>query len=243
MAGFRAEKTRLLAVLERDDWYERIQEEAADTKAATGMISPLLAFLSRPDKRERAAWALGEAVAAVAEKNMEAARVILRRLMWSLNEESGNLGWGAPEAMGCILARTPSLAGEYGNILLSYVRDTGREDNFLDHAPLRAGVFRGLARLAETRPDIVGAKPIVLMAGLRDGDAQVRGMAALAVAAVAGRGLPEPLAGWGEVMELLRGLVGQKEERITWFDGRHERSAVPGELAGEVLRKIGNGRD
>jgi len=38
------------------------------------------------------------------EKEMESARVIMRRLMWSLNDESGDIGWGAPEAMAEIIA-------------------------------------------------------------------------------------------------------------------------------------------
>jgi len=36
--------------------------------------------------------------------------------MWSLNDESGGIGWGAPEAMGAIMARHTGLADEYANI-------------------------------------------------------------------------------------------------------------------------------
>jgi hypothetical protein len=46
---------------------------------------------------------MGEVMAHLADKDMESARVIMRRLMWSLNDESGGIGWGAPEAMGEIV--------------------------------------------------------------------------------------------------------------------------------------------
>ena len=39
--------------------------------------------------------ALGAIVAALAEKEMESARIIMRRLMWSLNDESGSIGSGS----------------------------------------------------------------------------------------------------------------------------------------------------
>jgi len=57
---------------------------------------------------------------------MESARVIMRRLMWSLNDESGGIGWGAPEAMGEIMARHEQLTKEYSAILGSYIREDGK---------------------------------------------------------------------------------------------------------------------
>jgi len=40
----------------------------------------------------------------------------MRRLMWNLNDESGGIGWGNPEAMGEILACHEALANEYAPI-------------------------------------------------------------------------------------------------------------------------------
>ena len=55
---------------------------------------------------------MGAVVAHLAEKDMESARVVMRRLMCSLNDESGGIGWGAPEAMGEIIASHEGLASE-----------------------------------------------------------------------------------------------------------------------------------
>ncbi len=71
-----------------------------------------------------------------AEEDMESARVIMRRLMWSLNDESGGIGWGSPEAMGEIIASHDGLAKEYAHVLISYVWEEG---NFLEYEPLQRG--------------------------------------------------------------------------------------------------------
>lgn len=235
MAGFRTEKIRLSTLLEKDDWYACIREEVRDASAAVRMLNPLLAFLHRPEKRDRAAWALGEAAAVVAKENMESIRVLVRRLMWSLNEESGNLGWGAPEALGCILAAVPVLAKEYGGLLLSYAHDTGREDNYLDYAPLRAGVLRGAARLAETAPDIVAGRLAGPIACLRDTDPQVRGMAVLAVLNMLRHGEPTSPEQRKRLTAPLRERAATAEDVVSYFDGRIERTDAVSALATEAL--------
>ena len=37
---------------------------------------------------------MGAVVAALATEEMESARVVMRRLLWNLNDESGGIGWG-----------------------------------------------------------------------------------------------------------------------------------------------------
>ncbi len=60
------------------------------------------------DKEEIIKWrsitAMGAVVNDMAKENMESGRVVMRRLMWNLNDESGGIGWGSPEAMGEIMA-------------------------------------------------------------------------------------------------------------------------------------------
>ena len=82
--------------------------------------------------RWRAVSAMGHVVSRQAENDMPAARIIMRRLMWNLNDESGGIGWGSPEAMGDIMARSAPLTREYHRILISYVDPSG---NFLEPRP------------------------------------------------------------------------------------------------------------
>jgi hypothetical protein len=103
---------------------------------------------------------MGEVTSRLARENREDARVVLRRMMWNLNDESGGIGWGVPEAMGEILARHAGLAEEFTNILASYSREDG---NYLEHVPLQVGLLWGLVRLASVRPDLLrNAGPDVL---------------------------------------------------------------------------------
>ena len=58
-------------------------------------------FLSHePLIRWRAITAMGVAVSRLARENLESARVVLRRMTWQLNDESGGIGWGCPKAHG-----------------------------------------------------------------------------------------------------------------------------------------------
>ena len=118
------------------------------------VVNPLFRYIQSVDEpvRSRAIASMGQVVAALADDKMESARIIMRRLMWSLNDESGGIGWGAPEAMGEIMAVHGGLAREFHKILISYVDSDG---NYLEYEPLRQGAVRGLKRLLEAQPQIM----------------------------------------------------------------------------------------
>jgi len=143
-------------------------------------VNPLLSFLlsSEEEVRWRAVVAIGALVENLADRDMESARVIMRRLMWSLNDESGGIGWGAPEVMGEIMARQEALANEYVDVLVSYCDEHG---NYLEYEPLQRGLMWGVVRLAETRPGLLGDAIPHLRKYLESSDPEVRGLAALAV--------------------------------------------------------------
>jgi len=98
----------------------------------------------------RSTTALGELTLRISGNSMEKARIILRRIMWNLNDESGGIGWGSPEAMGEILSKSPELAGEFKSIMFSYL-DTG--GNHIEHEILQRGVLWGVGTYLEAVPD------------------------------------------------------------------------------------------
>jgi hypothetical protein len=118
----------------------------------------------------------------IASRNLEAARIIMRRLLWSLNDESGGIGWGAPEAMAEIMAQNDVLFAEYLHMLLSYMREDGPEPfqdgNYLELPQLQRGVVWGVGRLAIQHKDILRAKGAIddVIPYLRSPDAPVRGL-------------------------------------------------------------------
>jgi hypothetical protein len=176
----------------------------------------------------RAVTAFGVAAARLAGRDAEQARVLLRRMMWSLNEESGAVGWGVPQAMGEILAVNPELAGQYHRILASYIHEGEKEGNFLDHAPLRRGVYWGLARLAETNPGLVAPASADLAAALREPDPAARGLAALALGRIGAPG----------TLPALAGLAGDPA-RFDLYDGWDIVPKTVGELADQAARRLG----
>ena len=120
------------------------------------LINPLFSSLCNSNEivRWHAVSAFGIVVSQLAKRNLESARVIMRRFLWSLNDESGGIGWGAPEAMAEIMANHPVLADEYLHMLVSYIQEDGDElyqdGNFIELPMLQRGILWGLGRLAES---------------------------------------------------------------------------------------------
>jgi HEAT repeat protein len=180
MAQGRETKRRIIAGLADDDW-----QNGLDGLAELGQqaVSPLFSALcsASPLVRWRAVTAFGVVVASLAAKTPEKARVVMRRFIWSLNDESGGIGWGAPEAMAEIMTQSPLLAREYHNHIAAYIHeDHCRPDCFLEYAPLRRGAVWGVARLAQVHPDLTAATEPDLLCALGDCDAHIRGYAAWA---------------------------------------------------------------
>ena len=155
--------------------FEQALEELCRLPARQ-VINPLFSFLYNNDEQIRwgAVSAMGAVVANLADKDMEEARVIMRRLMWNLNDESGGIGWGSPEAMGEILACHEGLANEYAKILMSY---TMKEGNYLEHEILQRGLLWGIGRLSQVRPKLVKDSAIYIIPYLKSPDPAVRGLA------------------------------------------------------------------
>jgi len=130
----------------------------------------------------QAITAMGAVVSLLAEENMESARVVMRRLMWSLNDESGGIGWGSAEAMGEIMARNDILAEEYACILISYINPCG---NFIDHPDLQKGILWALGRLAQDRPHRAAGASEFLLPFLASPNPDLRGLAAWTASALA----------------------------------------------------------
>ena len=156
---FRQLKKEVVNLLIRDDFSDSLVQ--LSRLPGRQVVNPLFSFLYHADEivRWRAVSAMGVVTAQMAEKNMESARIIMRRLIWSLNDESGGIGWGSPESMGEIMARSDILAREFSKILVSYVLPHG---NFLEHDILQRGVLWGLHRLSKAAPGLThSAAPFV----------------------------------------------------------------------------------
>ncbi len=188
-------------------------------------VNPLFSFFcsGMDNVRWRAVTAMGAVVSKmVADGEVESARVVMRRLMWSLNDESGGIGWGAPEAMGEITARNRLLAEEYGCILISYLNPEG---NFLEHEILQRGVLWGIGRLAVARPQMAAQAAGFLPPFLKSIDPVKRGLAVWTAG----------LLKIGELLVCLEQLTGD-EERLSLYREMQLEVISVGRLAKEALK-------
>lgn len=119
--------------------------------------------------RWRAIEGIGAVADRLADDDPEAVRVILRTLLWTINEESGGIGWGAPESMGEIIYRRPHMFEEFASVVLCNVEEQ----------MLRPGVMWAAVRIAEKRPDLVRWAMPEYKSYLGDPDPVVRGYALL----------------------------------------------------------------
>jgi hypothetical protein len=122
----------------------------------------------------RAIEAIGRVAAVIAEADLEPVRGLLRRLLWSMNDESGTLGRRSPEAIGEILANVPPLIDEFGVLLPA----------FLWEEPFERGTHWAVARVARLRPEIYADRVDELMPSLQAEDPYIRGCAVLALGAL-----------------------------------------------------------
>ena len=175
--GWRQLKKEVLELLGDKD-FEKSLEKIIQLPARQ-VVNPLFPFFYNRDElvKWRAVTAMGAVVSSLADHDMESARVIMRRLIWNLNDESGGIGWGSPEAMGEIMARNNRLAQEYAHILVSYINPDG---NYLEHEVLQRGVLWGIGRLARKHPDFVKDSEHFLIPYMESEDATLRGLAAWA---------------------------------------------------------------
>ncbi len=176
-------KNELLATLEKSDLREVCR--FLDTHPPHHLINGLfIALCNRQELiRWRAICGFGWLVPVMADKDPESARNVMRRFLWSLNDESGGIGWGAPEAMAESMFHCSLLRHEYLHMLVSYLREDGdevcQEGNYLELPLLQRGLLWGIGRLCQGhRTEMVERELTAdIAAYLSSPDVQVRGLA------------------------------------------------------------------
>jgi len=193
-------------------------------------LKPLFSCLCSCDRQVkwRAVSAMGRAVAALAGHEMEDARVVMRRFMWMLNDESGGIGWGVPEAMAECLACHRGLAGEYSHILVAFMREDGF---YLELEALQQGLIWGVARLAAVAPDLLQAKNAVryLLPYLTTADPTIQGLACLALGRLGDRQALPVLAPFAD-----------DGRSLSWYQDGDFVEMTVAELARQAISRLGS---
>lgn len=211
-------------LLQSHDWPAAL--EALCAFPARKIVNPLFGLLyhDEPAIRWRAVSAMGAVVSRLADENLESARVIMRRFMWNLNDESGGIGWGSPESLGEIMARHQILAHEFGCILISYADPQG---NYLEHPVLQQGVLWAWGRLGRQRPKLFKPRADLLISYLQSGDAKLQGLGAWAATPLKADVLAQPLMNLVPI-----------SDKVTIYIENEFRARTVGQLAQSALTAI-----
>jgi HEAT repeat protein len=170
-------KELIQEALEQED-YERLIQEAQEHGGK--IVHGLIRFLTSTDEKKKwaAVTALGLLTARLYALNPEGARRVLRQLIWNLNDESGGIGWGMPEAFAEILSVVPPLQKEYSPLLIAYISDG---PCFIENEYLQKGVVWGLGRLKNVSEELKNKALPFLIKALTSPDDSLRGTAVWAL--------------------------------------------------------------
>ncbi|MCK5124658.1 MAG: hypothetical protein KAR42_00235 [candidate division Zixibacteria bacterium] len=164
----------------------------------------------------RAIEAIGKVAAIQSENDYEKVRNIIRQQFWLMNDESGGLGWHAPEIIGEILVNVPSLIEEYGEILLS----------FLQEEPFEIGSHIAIYRIASVNPKPFIKRVHELTGSLNQPDKHIRAYTILALGEID----PE------QIRMVEKEFVSEAEEiRIYDFKTSQLKTTDLGLVVGKVL--------
>ncbi len=179
-------KREVITLLEKN-WQEKKQQ--LFSYPLKSLLNPLFIALCHPLEtvRQHAVEGFAMVVPRLAEERLEDARIVMRRFLWSLNDESGGIGWGAPEAMAAIMCESDILRKEYLHMLISYMRDDGPElfqdGNFLELPMLQRGLLWGIDLLCQHFPELMRENEVEpdILFYLDSSDSGVAGAALLAL--------------------------------------------------------------
>ena len=102
-------------------------------------------------------------------------REFVRKLIWSLNDESGGIGWNSPQAIAEMIFRIPELLEPYGSMMISRA---------LEEPPLVKSGLWAIGRLGGLAEQALGLHQDVVLATFRGGDPETLGLAAWAMGEV-----------------------------------------------------------
>ncbi len=214
-------KKKVLQFLQAEDFAQGLYE--ISQLPARQVVNPLFSFLCSIDERVkwRAITAMGRVISDLAASDLESARVVMRRFIWQLNDESGGIGWGCPESMAEAMAQNENLAQEFWCLLISYIQP---QCNYLEHPVLQRGVLWGVGRLAHSRPQYAHHAAAYLLPYMESADPILRGLAAWAAGPIAGK----------DILPRLKKLTRDQGQLTVYRDGQIVPHTV-GQLAQEAL--------
>ena len=168
-------------------------------------------------------WPAIEAIAKLMKRwwqagHEEKVREYIRKLLWSLNDESGGIGWNAPQTIAEIIVVIPQLLKPYGSMMIA---------STLEESLLVKNGLWGMGRLGEQVREAVKLFQDMLLNIFKNDDYEILGFAAWAMGEV----------GFAPALPSLEMLKDRKEPVCIYIDGNFHEKPV-GVWAREAIFKI-----
>jgi len=157
-------KKKIRDLLESNDLVQVSTQTKDSRKVLSGLVR--LAYDKNTLVGWRAILAVGLLARAMIAPDLDVLRETCRKLIWSLSDESGGIGWSAPEIIGEIASTDPHRFKDFIPLVASVYEI--EEDVF------RSGVLYALGRVAERAPELAATYQKIIIASLADKDAVVK---------------------------------------------------------------------
>ncbi|MBI4698575.1 MAG: HEAT repeat domain-containing protein [Nitrospirae bacterium] len=173
------------------------------------------------DKTLTISWRAIEAIGLIAREMSKAepdlVRNLVGRLLWMIRDESGGIGWSAPEMLGEIVRNNPVLCSDTATIIVS----------FHDENMLTAGVLRAIGRIGNIHKEFVEFAMPVVRSYLHDAAPLLRGLAAWALGEIGAK--------WS--VDDIQQLTGDKSI-ISFYEDGDLKNLTVGEIAKRSREKL-----
>ncbi|MFO7653363.1 MAG: hypothetical protein R6X25_06005 [Candidatus Krumholzibacteriia bacterium] len=149
-------RAELAALVDREDHSALVDMARARVGRVLRYLTGRL-YTDDPEEKMRAVRALGAVCADRQAVDRTRAADTLRRFFWALNDESGAVPYGVPEAIGEILAVRPELQADFLPLLCSLIT----HEEMLQTGPIERGAIWALGRVG---PPVAAGSPAAVQA-------------------------------------------------------------------------------
>lgn len=151
-----------------NEQYHELCELMNEKKSRLSVLLSL-SYTADDNVRFKVIKAAGYAASALSEHELEFVRTVIGNLFWSLNDDSGSIGWSSPELLGEIISTRIDLFKEYIPHVISLL--TIKETYF------RPGVLWAMGRIASREPSHIKPYLPYIKMYLADSRAETRAYA------------------------------------------------------------------
>jgi hypothetical protein len=157
-------KQALINALEAND-YKTVRTLALQSRKVFSVLVRL-AYDKTTFMGWRSIRAIGHVASLYVNNNYPFLRDAIRKLLWSLSDESGGIGWSAPEILGEIVSADPGKMSD----VIPLIADIFK----IDERVFRPGVLYAMKRISEIQPELVVPFEGLVLRGLHEDDPLAR---------------------------------------------------------------------